>query len=163
MSVRCGHCSTKGIPVDHDTVAQVRLCAERAKRSPLAAVAKSVVKAQVQAQTAQQPVVTADQLDHLRVREGESIREYIHRMHAVDTGARDASRRRQRRTGECNCPTAYARCKWARLWDEQAEDFTSGHGGWGWSTYDWNGNGPANVLARQWAEAEVKAGRRTWA
>lgn len=33
MSVRCGHCSTKGNPVDHETVAQVRLCAERGKRS----------------------------------------------------------------------------------------------------------------------------------
>ena len=33
MSVRCGHCSTKSSPVGHDTVAQVRLCAERTKRA----------------------------------------------------------------------------------------------------------------------------------
>jgi hypothetical protein len=32
----------------------------------------------------------------------------------------------------CNCPRAYSRCiRWVR-WDEEHENYSEGHGGWGW-------------------------------
>lgn len=50
------------------------------------------------------------------IRPGESIVDYIQRMHG----------------GTCTCPREYSRCRWAVAYDRQTGDRAQGHGGWGW-------------------------------
>lgn len=78
----------------------------------------------------------------LTVLPGETGPGYIKRMHLLDTGARDASRGRQRKPGDCNCPTAYSLCKYAMYYRAQtgADRTQVPHGGWGWPSY-WDERG----------------------
>ena len=78
----------------------------------------------------------------LTARPGETAVEFIRRMHLTDTGQGDATRRRQRYAGACNCPHAYSLCKFAMYWRAQhgADRATTLHGGWGWPSY-WDEQG----------------------
>lgn len=78
----------------------------------------------------------------LTARTGETVVEYIKRMHTTDTGHGDATRRRQRQAGGCNCPCAYSLCVYAMYWRAQhgADRTTTLHGGWGWASY-WDEQG----------------------
>lgn len=84
----------------------------------------------------------AAERDRLTLLPGETATQYIKRMHLVDTGQRDASRRRQSTPGSCNCPTAYSVCKYAMYYRAQtgADRATRSHGGWGWPSY-WDDQG----------------------
>lgn len=65
----------------------------------------------------------AAERDRLTVREGETWRMYFRRMHT---------------SGRCDCPMAYALCKYGAMWNQQHGEFEKGHGGWGWCTsYGW--------------------------
>lgn len=78
----------------------------------------------------------------LTILPGEDAVAFIKRMHLADTGTRDASRRRQRTPGSCNCPSTYSLCKYAMYYRAQtgADRGTTPHGGWGWPSY-WDENG----------------------
>lgn len=78
----------------------------------------------------------------LTARPGETVKDYIKRMHRADTGRLDASRARPRFPGACNCPRAYSLCKYAMMWRAQhgADRATTLHGGWGWPAY-WDERG----------------------
>lgn len=52
------------------------------------------------------------------VQPGETIQEFIRRMHAPK--------------GRCTCPREYSRCRWAVYYDRVKGDRSQGHGGWGW-------------------------------
>ena len=78
----------------------------------------------------------------LTLRPGETVRDYIKRMHRADTGHLDATRRKQRYPGACNCPRAYSACKYAMYYRAQtgADRTQVRHGGWGWPSY-WDEQG----------------------
>jgi hypothetical protein len=63
--------------------------------------------------------------ERLKVKDGESIARYIARHHA-------AADPRWRVGKGCTCPRAYSRCRYAVHYDYQREDYSQGHGGWGW-------------------------------
>lgn len=90
----------------------------------------------------------ATERQRLTAKPGETAVEYIRRMHLSDTGRGDASRRRQRTPGACNCPTAYSLCVYAMYWRAQhgADRATTLHGGWGWPSY-WDEKGRPIPLA----------------
>lgn len=93
-------------------------------------------------QWAQAQARHAAERSRLTARTGETAVDYIKRMHLADTGSRDATRRRPRTLGGCNCPQAYSLCKYAMYFRAQtgADRATTLHGGWGWPSY-WDEHG----------------------